>query len=627
MASCITAHWDTSKTTPSSPQMKLTVTEQSSTGNQSVLAWTLQYIATSAARTTSDIAYKVIIGGTTQKESSYDINGKSGTNTVASGTVTITKGTSAKSVAFSITAYWELTWSGVYCASKVASSSITVAKKTSYTVTYNANGGSGAPSSQTKWYGTALTLSSAKPTRTGYAFQGWATSSSGSVAYAAGASYTANAAVTLYAVWKANTYTVSYNANGGSGAPSSQTKTYGTALTLSSTKPTRTNYTFLGWGTSKSSTTVSYAAGASYTKNSAITLYAIWQLAYTKPRITKLSAARCNSGGTATESGLYAKVAFSWATDKTISSITIAWSSESGGSGSTTVSASGTSGTVSQVIGSGKLSMDSTYTITVTVADSGGSTPASKTIGGTVYVFDALSGGNGVAFGKPAEKEGVAEFGFELQDMFQTVIGNGLAQYTGSGDSAIDPDTTLESLILTNKNTPTSYFYYILTFFYTTKSTSAARTQLAIPYRSASPISYRYTSSDGTWNDWKDVTMEEDSGWIAATLGSDFVQYSTDNYSIVRYRKVGKMVEIRGAVKPSATIAGSSKYYRIFTLPSGYRPATTVCHKCHGGAGGEWLLDVTSDGLVRFSRRSNGSSYVDSSTSTWLPFQLTFLIG
>jgi uncharacterized repeat protein (TIGR02543 family) len=148
-----------------------------------------------------------------------------------------------------------------------------------YKITYNANGGSGAPSAQTKTYGKTLTLSSTKPTKTGYTFLGWSTSSSAtSATYAAGGSYTANSAATLYAVWKLNTYTVSYNANGGSGAPSSQTKTYGVTLTLSSTKPTRTGYTFKGWGTSSSATTVSYAAGASYTANAAITLYAIWSI-------------------------------------------------------------------------------------------------------------------------------------------------------------------------------------------------------------------------------------------------------------------------------------------------------------------------------------------------------------
>lgn len=72
------------------------------------------------------------------------------------------------------------------------------------------------------------------------------------------------------------TYTVSYNANGGSGAPSSQTKTHNVTLTLSSTRPTRTGYNFLGWSTSRTATSASYSAGGSFTSNSDTTLYAVW---------------------------------------------------------------------------------------------------------------------------------------------------------------------------------------------------------------------------------------------------------------------------------------------------------------------------------------------------------------
>ena len=147
-----------------------------------------------------------------------------------------------------------------------------------YTVSYNANGGSGAPSSQTKTYGVTLTLSSTKPTRTGYTFKGWATSSTAtSASYSAGGNFTTNASTTLYAVWSINTYTVSYNANGGSGAPSSQTKTYGSTLTLSSTKPTRSGYDFLGWATSSTATSINYASGGSYTNDASVTLYAVWE--------------------------------------------------------------------------------------------------------------------------------------------------------------------------------------------------------------------------------------------------------------------------------------------------------------------------------------------------------------
>jgi uncharacterized repeat protein (TIGR02543 family) len=310
-------------------------------------------------------------------------------------------------------------------ATKAINLSVTVPAWTSYTVTYNANDGSGAPSSQTKWKDQVLILSSTKPTRTGYSFQGWATSASGSVAYAAGASYTANAAVTLYAVWKANTYTVSYNANGGTGAPGNQTKTYGTALTLSSTKPTRTNYTFKGWGTSASATTVSYAAGASYTTNAAVTLYAVWELAYAKPRITNFTVKRCDASGTVKEDGTYALVSFSWACDKTVSSILIKWKVATSGTygSSYTVAASGTSGNVSQVVGGGQLSGSSSYTIQVTVADSGDSTEDTRTLNSQAFTIHGKNGGDGIAFGKMAELgaaeslggNGVADFAFDAR--------------------------------------------------------------------------------------------------------------------------------------------------------------------------------------------------------------------
>ena len=193
------------------------------------------------------------------------------------------------------------------------STSVSIPALTKYTVSYNANGGSGAPSSQSKYYGKTLTLSSTKPSRTGYAFKGWATSASGNVAYASGASYTANASVTLYAVWQANTYTVKYNANGGTGAPSNQTKTHGITLTLSSTKPTRasetddgvtTTYTFKGWATSASSSTVAYAAGAKYTANASVTLYAVWT---TKTTVTEYDVTYNTNGGTEVESQVKTK--------------------------------------------------------------------------------------------------------------------------------------------------------------------------------------------------------------------------------------------------------------------------------------------------------------------------------
>ena len=78
-------------------------------------------------------------------------------------------------------------------------------------------------------------------------------------------------------MWKINPYTISYNANGGSGAPAPQIKTHDVSLTLSSAKPTYTGHTFLGWSESSTATVATYSAGDVYTANADATLYAVWQ--------------------------------------------------------------------------------------------------------------------------------------------------------------------------------------------------------------------------------------------------------------------------------------------------------------------------------------------------------------
>ena len=96
---------------------------------------------------------------------------------------------------------------------KTISLDVTVPAWTSYTVSYNANGGSGAPSSQTKWKDQTLTLSSTKPTRTGYTFKGWSLTKDGSVYYQPGGTCGKNENLTLYAVWEENALTVNYYSN------------------------------------------------------------------------------------------------------------------------------------------------------------------------------------------------------------------------------------------------------------------------------------------------------------------------------------------------------------------------------------------------------------------------------
>lgn len=93
---------------------------------------------------------------------------------------------------------------------------ITGGAKKTYKIAYDANGGEGAPASQTKTYGTALTLSSTIPIRedegtTTFTFSKWKSSYNDSYHYPGG-SYTTNAATTMTAVWKTTTgYDITYN--------------------------------------------------------------------------------------------------------------------------------------------------------------------------------------------------------------------------------------------------------------------------------------------------------------------------------------------------------------------------------------------------------------------------------
>ena len=149
-----------------------------------------------------------------------------------------------------------------------------------YTIIYNANGGNGAPANQTGIG--VLNLSNTKPTREGFSFLGWSeTSLSTTAQYQPGANYNLTGNITLYAIWKYNggpvsiNYVLSYNANGGNGAPANQTGKGNIAISYSA--PTRSGYSFLGWATSSSAVSAQYQPGSTINLNRNITLYAVWQ--------------------------------------------------------------------------------------------------------------------------------------------------------------------------------------------------------------------------------------------------------------------------------------------------------------------------------------------------------------
>ncbi len=321
---------------------------------------------------------------------------------------------------------------------------INVPAKPSHTVSYNAHGGTGAPGRQTKWYGEMLTLSSTRPTRTGHNFQGWATSANGGVAYQPGGQYGVDANRTLYAVWKAQTHTVSYNANGGTGAPGNQTKTYGQVLTLSNTRPTRANHIFQGWSTSANGA-VQYQPGGRFTADANTTLYAIWKLASKPPTIASITAQRVDASGVASAGGENVKVTVKWSCDtsadasNTVQSLKVGSRQPSGQWADTTVNASGTGGTSTVILQN--LSADSSWQIRATVTDKYATTAASTSIGPQRFILDISGDGNGIGIGCGAPDNGVAIYGdpvtvngHRIDNLPEIYAGNIVITPSGSGN-------------------------------------------------------------------------------------------------------------------------------------------------------------------------------------------------
>ena len=147
-----------------------------------------------------------------------------------------------------------------------------------YTINYFANGGTGAPSSQTKTKDKTLTLRTGVPTKYGYKFLGWSKfSTATSATYQPGDTYTGNASMTLYAVWETNKYTVTYNANGGTGTMVNSDYTYGVSKELSVNTFTKEGYTFKCWNTKVDGTGINYTDKQSITISEDLTLYAQWK--------------------------------------------------------------------------------------------------------------------------------------------------------------------------------------------------------------------------------------------------------------------------------------------------------------------------------------------------------------
>ena len=497
--------------------------------------------------------------------------------------------------------------------------SISVPARTSYKVTFYANGGSGAPSQQTKWHGEPLTLTTAKPTRTGYDFVRWNTQAGGGgTNYSSGGTVAANTngALNLYAIWSRKTYTITYDKNGGaSGTTNSQTKTYGTPLTLRANGFTgQTNMGFDKWNTKADGTGTSYQAAQTdgYTANASATMYAIWKQIYASPRLTVKQAYRCDSGGSPDDEGTYLGVEAVYTLYDTGNNAVSSWTLSCNGQSTTTPASGGTglSGDVKMVLAAG-LSPSSRYTATLTLVDTAGgsdnkstnTTTKTVSIGTTAYPINVHAGGDGVAIYGTSRRSGWLDVGNGFSAAFEN---NGRFDTTDTGHSFASASQSVDS-----EGHPTNE-YGNSWYCYDSVGNRLGYAQMANTptgtYRSfvvGNPRSgsagnvglYIYSNDDGTM----DANLTAGCTWRAddipngmpaakitsdstSTIGNVITAASGWTITSVDAKRWGKICALTVQAKKNAAITlpvtGDIDNQFIGTLKDGYRPADYAPGMC-----------------------------------------------
>ena len=127
-----------------------------------------------------------------------------------------------------------------------------------------------------------VTVPAEKPVKNGFIFLGWAEDpESGIVKHQPGETFTINNDMKLYAVWQAEhpvvQATLAFDANGGTGGPTSIKANVDGTVTIPTLIPVRNGYKFLGWSADAKATKATYSPGQTIKINADFKLYAVWQ--------------------------------------------------------------------------------------------------------------------------------------------------------------------------------------------------------------------------------------------------------------------------------------------------------------------------------------------------------------
>ena len=342
--------------------------------------------------------------------------------------------------------------------------------------------------------------------------------------------------------------------------------------------------------------------------------------AYNAPIINTASAIRCNADGTPNKTGTYAKVTID-ATCTNISGNTYAYKvlyKKKKDTEYMVASFNGTSAIINESKIISGIDVNSGYDFIFEAQDILALSAKIKSLSSKFIIMSVLSNALGVAFGKKAEYENTFEIGYNRTILSKNVF---------MGSDAINSE---EKKIRFNTSSTATNSHDVYMYGGNGESEVAvgvydAKNNLrAWSYNDVTKELYTGASSFNI-NGTKVLDYCTDSGWQTLTLSSNFATFSSS--TVPSYRKVGKIVELCGAIKSTATIAGSTTLYEIGTLPSGYRPTKNqVAVLCDSNQTGAWLLTISTNGAVSFSRHRIGDALASVTTDVRLSFQATFTV-
>ena len=119
--------------------------------------------------------------------------------------------------------------------------------------------------------------------------------------------------------------------------------------------------------------------------------------------------------------------------------------------------------------------------------------------------------------------------------------------------------------------------------------------------------------------------LNDDTGWIDLKFSSNFENYNGTASNNPKYRRIGNIVMLQGVATPVKATSGSSTETKMFTLPEEVHPSKEFLCICQGTSMNRWLLTVSINGSVTFSRYGTSESS-SINPGTWLPFNIVYFI-